>query len=238
MKIRLARASKFNPFTAPGLLFAADDGGGGGDAATQAAAAQSAADQKVADDAKNEDDPAAKLEAAQKVNADLERKLKRSDDNRTKVSELTATLSALQAKVDGKEVEHAADQVKREAEIAALTKANERIVRSEVKTAAKGVLADPADAFKFLNLSKFDVNDDGEVNEAAIADAIADLIKNKPYLAVQDGKRFQGGGDGGTRKESRPAQLTKANLAGMSPQAIEEARIAGRLDDLMQGKLS
>lgn len=188
--------------------------------------------------AKDERDPASDLAAAQKINADLERKLKRSDDNRTKVSELTATLSALQAKVDGKEAEHAADQVKRETETAALAKANERILRSEVKAAAKGVLADPADAFKFLDLSSFDVNDDGEIDDAAVADAIADLVKKKPYLAVQDGKRFQGTADGGTRKETRPSQLTKANLAGMSPSAIDEARVAGRLDDLMAGKTS
>jgi hypothetical protein len=54
-----------------------------------------------------------------------------------------------------------------ETEQAALAKANDRILRSEVKAAAKGVLADPADAYKFLDLDSFEVDDDGEVDDRA-----------------------------------------------------------------------
>jgi hypothetical protein len=128
-----------------------------------------------------------------------------------------ARADALQAKLDGKEAEHTAAQQKAATEAAALAKANGRILRSEVKAAAKGVLADPADAYKFLDLDSFEVSDDGEVDDAAIEAALKDLVEKKPYLAVQDGKRFQGGADGGTRKESGKSvddQIADAQKAG------------------------
>jgi hypothetical protein len=151
--------------------------------------------------------------------------------------ENAATMAALQARLDGKEAEHAAEQTKRETEQAALAKANGRILRSEVKAAAKGVLADPADAYKFLDLDEFEVDDDGEVDTDAIAKALDDLVKTKPYLAVQDGKRFQGGADGGTRKESGPAQLSDADVKRLMAEGkhaeVEKARVEGRLNDLL-----
>ena len=108
------------------------------------------------------------------------------------------------------------EKAQREAEAAALAKANDRILRSEVKAAAKGVLADPADAYKFLDLTEFEVDDDGNVDEEAIAEALANLVKTKPYLAaVAQGQqqRFQGSADQGARNvthKSEEQQLTEA----------------------------
>lgn len=79
------------------------------------------------------------------------------------------------------------DKVRREAEAAALAKANSRIVRAEVKAAAATRLADPADALNFLDLDSFEVDDDGDVDQDEIAEAIADLLARKPYLAAQGG---------------------------------------------------
>ncbi|GAA3854214.1 hypothetical protein GCM10023084_05510 [Streptomyces lacrimifluminis] len=130
-----------------------------------------------------------------------------------------------------------AETVRRKAEQDALAKANARILRAEVKAAAAGKLADPADAFKFLDLDQFEVDDDGNVDSDEVADAIDELIKSKPYLAAATAKRFQGTGDGGAaRKASRPKQLSKQDLKTMTPEAIDQARIDGRLDDLMGGK--
>ncbi|MGP3686524.1 hypothetical protein ACTVZO_17760 [Streptomyces sp. IBSNAI002] len=127
--------------------------------------------------------------------------------------------------------------VRRQAEQDAIAKANARIIRSEVKAAAKGVLADPADAFKFLDLEQFEVDEDGNLDEDEVAEAIQDLIKSKPYLAAATAKRFQGTGDGGAaRKASRPKQLTRADLKTMTAEAIDRARDEGKLDDLMGGK--
>lgn len=144
-----------------------------------------------------------------------------------------AERDALQAKLDGKEAEFQQQQAARAAEQAALAKVNDRIRKSEVKAAAKGVLADPQDAYRFLDLESFEVDDDGNVDEAAIADAIADLIKEKPYLAAQ-GKRFQGSADGGARNDTaKVAQLAEADMARMSPEQIAEAHDKGQFDDLL-----
>lgn len=155
----------------------------------------------------------------------------------TRANERDQAAAALQAKLDGKEAEHVATQVAREAEQAVLAKANDRIRKSEVKAAAKGVLADPQDAYKFLDLDSFEVDDDGNVDEDAIASALADLVKDKPYLAAQGGRKFQGSADGGARTDTtKVSQLTQADMARMSPEQIETARVEGRFNDLLAGK--
>ncbi|MFI2367296.1 hypothetical protein [Streptomyces sp. NPDC018833] len=127
-----------------------------------------------------------------------------------------------------------AEQLRRRAEQNALAKANARILRAEVKAAAAGKLADPADAYKFLDLDQFEVDDDGNVDSEEVAEAIEDLIKSKPYLAAATAKRFQGTGDGGAaRKAGRPKQLTKNDLKTMSADQIVAAQDAGQLDDYL-----
>lgn len=156
---------------------------------------------------------------------------------REEAAALKADRDALQAKLDGKEAEFTAAQEKAATEKAALAKANDRILKSEVKAAAKGVLADPQDAYKFLDLDSFEVDDDGNVDEDAIASALADLVQKKPYLAAQ-GKRFQGTADGGARTDaSKPGQLTKADVDRLTSERkydeIEKARLDGRLADYL-----
>ena len=137
--------------------------------------------------------------------------------DRMKAKVKAANARALAAERERDEAKGLTEQEKtqRTADAAALTKANGRIVRSEIKDAAKGVLADPADAFKFIDLDQFDVDDDGNVDEGEIAKAVADLVKSKPYLAAAQGQqqRFQGGADQGARKvhqKSEEQQLTDA----------------------------
>lgn len=126
------------------------------------------------------------------------------------------------------------DALVRQAEQNATAKANARIVRSEIRAAAAGKLADPKDALTFIDASQFEVDDDGQVDETEVAEAIEDLLKNKPYLAAQGGKRFLGTADSGARKgSSRPAQLTRADLKRMSPEQIVKAKAEGRLDDAL-----
>lgn len=147
-----------------------------------------------------------------------------------------AELAALKAKADGKEAEFAAQQEAQRITDAALSAANQRILKSEVKAAAKGVLADPQDAYKFLDLDSFEVDNDGNVDESAITAALDALVASKPYLAAQ-GKRFQGTADGGARNDAtKPAQLTQADLARMSPEQIDEAHNSGRFDALLGPK--
>lgn len=147
--------------------------------------------------------------------------------------ELQAELEALKAKAEGREKEHEQAQREQQVRDEALSKANERILKSEVRLAAKGVLADPADALLYLDLSEFEVGSDGGVDADALGSAIDDLIKSKPYLAAQGGKRFQGTGDGGVRNDSRAPQLTKSDLDSMSAEDIVKAKKEGRLNNVL-----
>jgi hypothetical protein len=205
------------------------------DSTTDDAASQTSADDTTSTSADTATDSAADKalgDAGKKALDAMKAKWKAAE---TRANERDAAAATLQAKLDGKEAEHAADQAKREAELAALAKANDRIRKSEVKAAAKGVLADPQDAYKFLDLDSFDVSDDGEVDEDAIKAALDDLVKNKPYLAAQGGNRFQGTADGGARNEaSKPSQLSEADLASMTPGEVNKARREGRLDNLLR----
>lgn len=145
---------------------------------------------------------------------------------------------ALRAKVEGKEAEYKAEQEKRAAEREALSKANERILKAEVRAAAAGKLSDPADALRFIDLSSFEVGDDGEVDASAITSAISDLIESKPYLAAQSGKKFQGSADGGTRNGgTQPSQLSKADVERLYAEGrhteIVQAKAEGRLSDYL-----
>lgn len=121
------------------------------------------------------------------------------------------------------------EKTQREADESALARANQRIVRSEIKAAAKGVLADPSDADKFLDLDVFEVDDDGNVDEDEIATALADLVKKKPYLAAAQGRqRFQGSADQGARKATQRSEeqqlieaLAEAQKAHDVPRSIQ-----------------
>lgn len=136
---------------------------------------------------------------------------------------LRAEFDAFKAKADGKEAEHAAAIEAQRVKDEALAAANARILSAEVRASAAGKLADPQDALRFIDLSSFEVADDGSVDGSAITAAIEDLIKTKPYLAVQDGKRFQGTADAGARNESAPSidqQIAEATKAGDHARAI------------------
>jgi hypothetical protein len=93
------------------------------------------------------------------------------------------------ARLEALENEHATDSDKAlkkardEGAAEATLAANRRIVRSEVKAAAGGKLADPGDAAGLLgDLDRFIVK--GDVDDKAISSAIDDLVKAKPYLAA------------------------------------------------------
>jgi len=171
-------------------------------------------------------DPGKRALAAMKAER---RELKRQ------LREMREALEAAQRSTQ-KENEPTSEDIRREAEKAAAEKANARIVRSEIRAAAAGKLADPKDALIFLDASKFEVDENGEVDSEEIAEAIDELLKNKPYLAAK-APRFQGTGDGGAaRKASEPSQLTRDDLKKMTPAQIMKAQAEGRLKNLLSGK--
>jgi hypothetical protein len=131
------------------------------------------------------------------------------------------------------------ERIRSEADRAATGRANARIVRSEVRAAAAGKLTNPRDALAFLDLTQFEVDEDGQVDETEIADAIEDLLKERPYLgtaAKAPEPRFQGTGDGGARKGTGgPKQLSEQDVKKMTPEQIDEAHRKGQLRDYLGG---
>jgi hypothetical protein len=131
------------------------------------------------------------------------------------------------------------ERIRSEADRAATAKANQRIIRSEIRAAAAGKLANPRDALAFVDISQFEVDEDGQVDEDEIADAIEDLLKERPYLASAakaPEPRFQGTGDGGARKgRGGPVQLTEQDVKKLTPEQIDEAHRKGQLRDYLGG---
>jgi hypothetical protein len=137
-----------------------------------------------------------------------------------------AELAELRAQAEGKEAEFKAEQERRAVEATALSKANERIKKAEIRALAAGKLNDPADALRYLDLDEIEVSDDGEVDTAAVREALERLISTKPYLAVAQGTRFQGTADQGARKADAKSEEQK--LTEMLATAAPEQRIAIR----------
>lgn len=145
-----------------------------------------------------------------------------------------ATRNAADALRDKPAEEQAIAAAVAEATSNATKAADARIIKTELRLAAKGVLADPADAIAFINLDDFTVGDDGEVDSDALTAAIAELLERKPHLAAGKTNRFDGGADQGAKgKEAKLGQITQAALDSMSPAEINQARREGRLDKLL-----
>lgn len=165
-----------------------------------------------------------------------ERKARRDAEKARKAleKELAELKAAGASAAEQDEARKAIEEARREAEQAAAARANERILSAEIRAAAAGKLADPSDAARYLDMTEFEVGDDGSVDAEAISEAISDLIKKKPYLAAK-AQGFQGTGDGGARGNGRGRQLAAADLKTMSPQQIDQARLEGRLSRLLSG---
>jgi membrane protein involved in colicin uptake len=134
-------------------------------------------------------------ERAAKANADA---VKRASEAERRLAELENA-----GKPDNeKEIERVRAEAANQARTEAMEQANQRILKSELRAAAAGKLADPEDAVRFLDIEDFVVGDEGEVDTKALTQAVAGLLKEKPYLAAEAVKRKHGDGDGGARGRS------------------------------------
>lgn len=82
------------------------------------------------------------------------------------------------------EAERAVAAAKAEGFAEAMSSAHKRIIQTEVRAAATGVLVDPDDAVLYIDLDQFEIDDDGAVDTKSIAAAVAGLVKAKPHLAA------------------------------------------------------
>lgn len=152
---------------------------------------------------------------------------------RARARELEREVAELRAAIESKDKspdEQAIEAVRREAEAAAIARANERILRSEIKAAAAGKLADPEDALRYLDLAEFEVDESGNVDTSEISDAIHELLERKPYLSAQGGRVTL---DTGRGKSPAAGQLTREDLRHMTPEEIVSAKSAGRLNNVL-----
>jgi hypothetical protein len=104
----------------------------------------------------------------------------------------------------------------------------------KVEAKAAKLFADPEDARALLAPVVDKLIDNGQIDVDEIESQLADLLKKKPHLAAQSGRRFGGGADGGARNgKTQPSQVTEQELARMTPEQIVKARQEGRLAELL-----
>jgi len=163
---------------------------------------------------------AAKARAAEAENAKLKAELEKLRGDGSKDGK----------KDDGPSAEDIKAEARKEAQAEVL---RERAL-DKVEAKAAKLFADPEDA-RALLADKVDEFIDGtQIDLDAITEALEELLKRKPHLAAQGGKRFEGSADQGSRKGgTRPAQLTRADLDRMNPDEIVAAKQKGQFDELL-----
>lgn len=194
-----------------------------------------ASDAPPADPPSDTDD---QLGEAGKKALDEERKARRDAERRLRKAEADAEeLRRQHMSDDERKLDEARAEGRKEATDAVLSK----LFGAEVRAAATGklanpnLLAKPTTALELLGLEEIPTSSDGDIDSAAIADAIDRLIEAEPYLAATNGAMPKPAGDPGQgpRGQAGPSQLTQADLDHMTPDQIVEAKNAGRFDDLL-----
>jgi hypothetical protein len=148
------------------------------------------------EDPPKEDDP--------KLGAGGEKALREERAARTKAEReaKTAKKELEDLRAGATEQEKAIAKAKEEGKAEALKGANARVIKSEIKAAAAGRLANPAVAVRLLDPDDF-TDDDGEVDDKKLKAAIDQLLKDEPYLAGKG--RANGDAGGGPRgKDAGP----------------------------------
>lgn len=180
--------------------------------------------QPAADDAKKDDTPPGADQLGDPGKKALDAMKADRNTARQERDAALAELEALKAKAEGREAEHAAALEAKRVQDEALAKANQRILSAEVRAQAAGKIApDMLDVLpNLMDLSSFEVGDDGAVDATAIQGAISDLITRKPSLAAQGGSGFQGSADQGARTgqpKSTDEQIAELQAAGKHREA-------------------
>lgn len=210
-----------HPYASPFVLYA-DGGGDGADGAGRTADdggddggdqdGDGDGDQDGDRDGDDQDDEADKdlgdkgkkaLRELRRENRTLKTQL-RQQGNRDAAKKPTAK--------DGDQGDDAPEAIRERAREEARAEVWGERVEAAAVAAAAGRLANPQLAARLLDLSDIGENDKGRPDREAITELIDDLLDEEPYLAVQsakgDGRRFQGGADGGARKPSKKTAAT------------------------------
>ena len=174
-----------------------------------------------------EEDPTAGLKKALAA----ERKARRDAEKKA------SALEAARADADKEPAEQALEQARREAREEAQNAFNQRLVQAELKAALAGKVSNTALALRVIDTSVIDVDTNGEVDAQSVTDAIEAALTEYPELKPMTEKKFTGTADQGSKgKVGRPHQLSREELAALSPEARIKAHESGQLDDLLKGK--
>lgn len=164
------------------------------------------------------------------------------DAERRRAAELDKQLKAATAELDEfkrsqmSETEKAIEAARREGETAAEARWRQQTARLAVEAAAAGRFADPDDAARFIG-DDIPFTETGEVDKAAIAQRLDELLTAKPYLGVASGTPAPAPPPAvptGPRGGPQASQLTRADLKRMTSAEIVAARREGRLQALME----
>lgn len=171
-------------------------------------------------DPPNPDDPP-ELGAAGK--AAIDRMKARLKDETTKRKAAEAKAAELEAKNKppkppaGDDDAPTAEQLRNEARKEARAEVARDRALDRVEVLAAKTFNDPADARVFLAAQVDDFLDNGQPDAEAITEALADLLKARPYLALAAPRRWTANGDNGPRggkPKDLDAQIAEAQAKG------------------------
>jgi len=150
-------------------------------------------------------------ERATKVIADVRKDYKRERAQRQAVERKAAEYERqIKAAADAQmSAEEKANEKAREAEAKA-EGYRDRAVKSEVRALAAAEFADPEDAAAFLDLSHY-LDDQGDVDTAAIKADLAALLERKPHLARSGRPGPRPDASQGSGGNGRPAPATDSD---------------------------
>jgi hypothetical protein len=119
------------------------------------------------------------------------------------------------SKDDGGGQQIDADEIRREARREVQAKSDQRYLKMALKAEAASILADPDDAARFLDLSSYEVDDDGEVDSRLIKRDLAALVADRPYLGkVKKAPDYEGGPRGSKAPKDAGMNAFIRNRAG------------------------
>jgi hypothetical protein len=116
----------------------------------------------------------------------------------------------------------------------AMERAQRALVRAAVVAEAQRAGAvDPDAVLAMLPKDAVTIGDDDQVTGAD--EAVKALLDAKPYLVGKPTRPTPGSADGG-QQSNKPAQWTREDIKGKTPEQINTARQAGLLASLMSGE--
>lgn len=176
------------------------------------------------------DDDGDQGDEAKFTQADLDAKITERLERERRKHEKKLNREVEKAKADaakaGDDAGKAADDGASDERVAKL---NKRAVTAEAKAVALGSGVKPDRMNRFLrlvDLDDVDVDDDGEVDEDAVADAVKAALEDVPEFAgsgesKDEPKRTKSGGDNHKGDDTGPL-LTREQIKAMSPEEINE----------------